>query len=204
MSPNQPPMPDLAAVATAMLELGRDLHLELSEAELSDRFLTTLARLFPARRIALRVLDPRTRDPARVYALGGELRPGLESDRVTIKESSVQKTRLKTAVAASARLRLDSRWDSPFSHVAAGFTVPLVASGELYGVLDRLAPLDVRFIEDLRMVLPVIFTSGFPETREERGVDLRVGQNFLRKPFRRDELAEVLRRSLHHTGLPAR
>ncbi len=136
MSPNQPPMPDLAAVATAMLELGRDLHLELSEAELSDRFLTTLARLFPARRIALRVLDPRTRDPARVYALGGELRPGLESDRVTIKESSVQKTRLKTAVAASARLRLDSRWDSPFSHVAAGFTVPLVASGELYGVLD--------------------------------------------------------------------
>jgi two-component system NtrC family sensor kinase len=136
MSPLVPPLPDLADVATAMLELGRDLHLELTEAELSDRFLTTLAQLFPARRIAMRVLDPRTREPARVYALGGDLRPGLESDRVTIKESSVQKTRLKTAVAASARLRLDSRWDSPFSHVAAGFAVPLVASGELYGVLD--------------------------------------------------------------------
>ncbi len=59
-------------------------------------------------------------------------------------------------------------------------------------------------VRQLRPDLPVIFTSGFPETREERGVELRVGQNFLRKPFRRDELAEVLRRSLHHTGLPAR
>ncbi len=136
MSPLAPPLPDLAHVAAAMLDLGRELHFELTEAELGDRFLTTLAGLFPARRIALRVLDPRTREPSRVYAMGGDLRPGLESDRVTIKESSVQKTRLKTAVAASARLRLDSRWDSPFSHVAAGFTVPLVASGELYGVLD--------------------------------------------------------------------
>jgi PAS domain S-box-containing protein len=136
MSPLSPPLPELADVAAAMLDLGRELHLELTEAELGDRFLTTLARLFPARRIALRVLDPRTREPARVYALGGELRPGLESERVTIKESSIQKTRMKTAVAASARLRLDNRWDSPFSHVAAGFVVPLVASGELYGVLD--------------------------------------------------------------------
>ena len=136
MSPAAPPLPELGDVAAAMLDLGRELHLELSEAELADRFLTTLAGLFPHRRIALRVLDPRTREPARVYALGGELRPGLESDRVTIKESAVEKTRLKTAVAASARLRLGTRWDSPFSHVAAGFTVPLVASGELYGVLD--------------------------------------------------------------------
>jgi two-component system, NtrC family, sensor kinase len=156
MSPLTPPLPALADVAAAMLELGRDLHLELTEAELGDRFLTTLAQLFPARRIALRVLDPRTRDPARVYALGGELRTGLESERVTIKESSVAKTRLKTAVAASARLRLDNRWDSPFTGVAAGFAIPLVASGELYGVLDVGYALGLDLsTSDEPLVLPV-------------------------------------------------
>ena len=156
MSPLAPPLPELADVAAAMLDLGRDLHLELTEAELVDRFLTTLAQLFPSRRIALRVLDPRTREPARVYALGGALRAGLESERVTIKESSVQKTRLKTAVAASARLRLDNRWDSPFTGVAAGFVVPLVASGELYGVLDVGYALghDLSAADEL-LVLPV-------------------------------------------------
>jgi len=151
-----PRQPDSGAVAVAMLELGRELHLELSETELSDRFLTTLANLFPDRRIAVRVLDPRTREPARVYSLGGELRSGLETERVTIKESSVGKTRLKTAVAASARLRLGTRWDSPFPHVAAGFAVPLVASGELYGLLDVGYPLGVDLSEvDEPVVLPV-------------------------------------------------
>ncbi len=150
------PLPDEAALAAAMLDLGRELHLELSEAELCDRFLTQLAVLFPDRRIAVRVLDPRTREPARVHALHGALRAGLETERVTIKESSIVKTRLKTAVAASARVRIGTRWDSPFAHVAAGFAVPLVASGELYGLLDVGYALGVdRAIEDEPLVLPV-------------------------------------------------
>ncbi|HVK75805.1 MAG TPA: ATP-binding protein [Kofleriaceae bacterium] len=152
----RPPLPDEGAVAAAMVDLGRELHLELSEAELCDRFLTRLAALFPERRIAVRVLDPRTREPARVYALHGALRPGLETERVTIKESSIAKTRLKTAVAASARIRIGARWDSPFAHVAAGFAVPLVASGELYGLLDVGYALGVdRAGDDEPLVLPV-------------------------------------------------
>lgn len=150
------PLPNQSAVAAVMLELGRELHLELSESELCDRFLARLATLFPDRRIAVRVLDPRTREPARIRVVGGTLRTGLASERVTIKESSIVKTRLKTAVCASARVHVASRWDSPFAEVAAGFAVPLVSSGELYGLLDVGYPLGVdRGSEDEPLVLPV-------------------------------------------------
>jgi len=144
------------AVASVMLELGRELHLELSEAALCDRFLQALASLFPDRLLAVRVVDLRATEEARAYVLGGALRPDLGRERITIKDSAVAKTRLKTAVAASARLRLSPRWDGPFPHVAVGFAVPLVAAGELYGVLDVGYPLGVdRVAVDEPLVLPI-------------------------------------------------
>ena len=144
------------AVASVMLELGRELHLELSEAALCDRFLQALAGLFPDRLLAVRVVDLRATEEARAYVLGGALRPDLGRERITIKDSAVAKTRLKTAVAASARLRLSPRWDGPFPHVAVGFAVPLVAAGELYGVLDVGYPLGVdRVAVDEPLVLPI-------------------------------------------------
>jgi PAS domain S-box-containing protein len=73
---------------------------------------------------------------ARVYCGTGNMRPGVDRDRLTFKRSSVDKTRLKTALAESARVRISDRWDCPFEGLAAGFAVPLVAAGELYGILD--------------------------------------------------------------------
>ncbi|HVV85205.1 MAG TPA: ATP-binding protein [Kofleriaceae bacterium] len=154
MTPGGCPRED--AVASAMLELGRELHLEQSEAALVDRFLQVLARLFPERLLAVRVVDLRSAEEARCYALGGALRPDLARERLTIKDSAVGKTRLKTAVAASARLRLSPRWESPFPHVGVGFAVPLVAGGELYGVLDVGYPIGLDLAAaDEPLVLPV-------------------------------------------------
>ncbi len=154
MSAGERPRED--AVASVMLELGRELHLELTEAELCDRFLRALAGLFPERLLAVRVVDLRTGEDARCYVLGGVLRPDIARERVTIKDTAVAKTRLKTAVAASARLRLSPRWDGPFPHVAVGFAVPLVAGGELYGVLDVGYPLGLDLVAvDEPLVLPV-------------------------------------------------
>jgi two-component system, NtrC family, sensor kinase len=71
---------------------------------------------------------------------------------------------MKSAVAASARVRIAPRWDSPFHHVAAGFAVPLVAGGELYGALDvgyaggsaeAVAAATSAMGEDERLVLPL-------------------------------------------------
>lgn len=145
-------------VVDAVLELGRHLHLEMDEADLIGRFLQVLARVLPERAFAVRVLDPRSTEPARCYAIGGELRPRVETEPLTLRESAITKSGLKSAVAASARLKQGARWDSPFHHVAAGFVVPLVAAGELYGALDvGYAPAvagQASLDDDDRVVLP--------------------------------------------------
>ncbi|MEZ4359520.1 MAG: ATP-binding protein [Kofleriaceae bacterium] len=133
---SEPRGPSSAAVLAAVTELSRHLHLELSESELVEHTLSALAPLFPDRMLALRVLDLRSGDPMRIYSRGGVLRPGLEGESLTIKDTAAGKTGLKSAVLASARLRTSGRWDSPFVGAMVGFAVPLVAAGELYGVLD--------------------------------------------------------------------
>jgi len=151
------PIPDAAAVATAMLALGGEVFQDDGEAELCQRFLTTLARLFPERLIAVRVLDPRTREPARVYTVGAPARDGLELEPISLKPSAVDKTRLHPAVVASARLRLAARWDSAFPHIAVGFVVPAVAAGELYGALDIGYPLGTQVVAaDEPLVIPLV------------------------------------------------
>ena len=116
--------------------LGRDVHLEMSEPAVVARFLETLSALFPERQFAIRAIDPRSPEKPRVYHRGGELRARIVEERITFRRSSVEKTGLKSAIVESAQVRVSERWFSPFVGVAHGFVVPLVASGELYGVLD--------------------------------------------------------------------
>lgn len=129
-------LPSARDLLDGVLTLSREVHLEMDEPALVERFLRTLATLFPGRAMAVRALDPRTAEGARCYVVGARLRPGVEGERITLKASSVHKTRLKSALRESARIRLRDRWDSPFPGIAHGFAVPLVASGEFYGVLD--------------------------------------------------------------------
>jgi PAS domain S-box-containing protein len=133
-------MPTAQEMLDGLTELGRDLHLEMQEEALVNRLIKTLQRLFPGRKLAIRVLDVRSMENARLYA-NSTVRAKVESERITVKKSSIEKTHLKRALAESARLKVGGRWDSPFPGTAAGFAVPLVASGELYGVLDVGYPL---------------------------------------------------------------
>jgi len=142
-APQELTTPSADALLAAVLELGREIHLEMDEPSLVDLFCRTMKRLFPCRFVAVRVVDILADDSARVYCATGGLRRGVDKERLTLKPSSVTKTRLKTALAESARLRISNRWDSPFEGTAAGFAVPLVAAGELYGVLDVGYPLGV-------------------------------------------------------------
>jgi PAS domain S-box-containing protein len=57
-------------------------------------------------------------------------------DAVALTEAALARAKLKSAVAASARLVVRERWDSPFTGIATGFATALAAGGELYGVLD--------------------------------------------------------------------
>ncbi len=150
-------MPSAHELLDAVFELSRELYLELDEGALVETFLAALAPRFPGRRFAVRVFDARTLELARCYGRGGELRAGIASERIRLKPSSVEKTRLKTALAASARVSIVEHWDSPFRDVAAGFTVPLVAAGELYGVFDVGYPLGCEACdEDEPLLLPFV------------------------------------------------
>src|SRR5262245_7883094 len=119
----------LHAIATEIPTTG-------SELALVERALEVLATLLPGRALCLRILDVRTREPARAYVRGAPLRDGVVREGVTLTDAALARARLKSAVAASARLLVRDRWDSPFTGMATGFAAPLAAAGELYGVLD--------------------------------------------------------------------
>ena len=135
--------PPAETLLGAVLELGREAHLEVSTDELVGRFLDVVGGLFPDRLLAVRVLDVRSTENARIFSRNASVRSEVIRERLRLKPSSVEKTRLKTAVASSARVVLTDRWESPFEGVAHGFAIPLVAAGELYGVLDVGYPLEL-------------------------------------------------------------
>ena len=128
--------PAVDAQLTALQALAAELPAITTEPALVERVLETMAQLLPGRALCVRVVDLRAREPARAYARGAPLRDNLTSEGVTISEVALARARLKSAVAASARLAVRDRWDSPFTGIATGVVLPLAAAGELYGVLD--------------------------------------------------------------------
>jgi PAS domain S-box-containing protein len=129
-----PPTPE--AELAALRELSNELGCATSEATLVERALDLLGQLLPGRALCVRVLDVRSREPAHGYARGAPMRNGALADGVTVTEAALARAKLKAAVAASARLVVRDRWDSPFTGIATGFALALAAGGELYGVLD--------------------------------------------------------------------
>jgi PAS domain S-box-containing protein len=129
-----PPTP--AAELTALRELATEVGSATSEAALVERALDLLGQMLPGRALCVRVLDVRSREPAHGYARGAPMRHGALADGVTLTEAALARARLKAAVAASARLVIRDRWDSPFTGIATGFALALAAGGELYGVID--------------------------------------------------------------------
>jgi PAS domain S-box-containing protein len=129
-----PPTPE--AELAALRELATELGSATSEPALVGRGLEILIRLLPGRALCVRVLDIRSGEPAHGYVRGAPMRPTAVAEPFTITEAQLARARLKAAVAASARLIVRDRWDSPFTGIATGFALPLAAGGELYGVLD--------------------------------------------------------------------
>jgi two-component system, NtrC family, sensor kinase len=129
-----PPAPD--AELAAFRAFATEVTIQTSEPALLGRALDILGTLLPGRALCVRVLDVRTREPAHGYPRGAPMRADALLASITITEAELARARLTSAVAASARLVVRDRWDSPFTGIATGFAIPLAAGGELYGVLD--------------------------------------------------------------------
>ena len=121
---------------TALHTLAVELSRATTEGQLVEKALDIIAGLLPGRALCIRVIDLRSREPVRAYVRGAPLRDGVDNEGITITEAALAAARLKSAVAASARLHVRERWDSPFTGIATGFAIPLATTGELYGVLD--------------------------------------------------------------------
>lgn len=124
-----------AAQLDTLRELGNELPQASSERVVVERMLNALEKLLPGRALAVRATDLRSRDPVRAYVRGAQLRD-VANEPIALPQDAIDRAKLKSAVAASAKLIARERWDSPFQGMATGFAIALAAGGEIYGVLD--------------------------------------------------------------------
>jgi PAS domain S-box-containing protein len=155
-APRRPlPRPTAARLLEGVLALGRDLHLGMDERALAERFLGALRELFPGRRFAIRLV-----------AAGGELTavaapaelarlpPAALAAPLALKRSSLAKTGLDPAHVAAGRVRLIDAAEPPLLGSASGFTIPLVAGGDVYGALDVAYP-EGAGVDDEPVLIPI-------------------------------------------------
>ncbi|MEO6951817.1 MAG: ATP-binding protein [Polyangia bacterium] len=152
----KPPKP--AAVMTAAFELARELSLDLREEELVGTFASALAKLLPGRRLCLRVIDPRLLSLTSLVA-NGPVPERLREAPLVVKRSALRQTRLPDAITLSGRVVVSDAYESVFPQSTArggGFSVPLVASAELFGLLNVEYPDETQLaISDERVVIPL-------------------------------------------------
>jgi len=142
--------PSQEAAMQAALELSRQLSLEVREEELVGTFASTLSALLPGRYLCLRVVDPHTLVLTSLIS-DGPLSAGdmaMHAVPLCIKRSALRRTRLADAVAQSQRIRVLDGYERVFRDSAGGFSVPLVASGEMFGLLNVEYPPPFDLSED--------------------------------------------------------
>jgi PAS domain S-box-containing protein len=150
------PRPTAARLLEGVLALGRDIHLDMDESELAHRFLYAIEDLFPGRIVALRLREGQTGRGLTVCSEGATLRPQVLAGPLVLKRSSVNKTKLSSSVIRSGQVRLVDVPPPIFEETERGFSVPLVANGELYGVLDVAYPPGSDLsAEDEPLLLPI-------------------------------------------------
>jgi two-component system, NtrC family, sensor kinase len=142
--------PPHEAVMQAGFELSRHLSLEVREEELIGTFASTLGGLFPGRYLCLRVVDPRTLALTSMIS-DGPLAAGviaMQAAPLGVKRSALRRTRLSDAVTRSQRLRVVDSYEPVFADSTGGFSVPLVASGDIFGLLNVEYPPPFDLSED--------------------------------------------------------
>ncbi len=117
--------------------LAKELSLELREEELVGTFAGALRRLLPGRLMCLRVVDPRTLQLTSMIADGKLAHgPSMRQAPLGLKRSALRRTRLPEGITASGHVQVLDAYAAVFAESESGFSVPLVASGELFGLLN--------------------------------------------------------------------
>ncbi|MBX5481094.1 MAG: PAS domain S-box protein [Myxococcaceae bacterium] len=136
-----------------LLELGRQVAGATSEEELVAVVADAVKRLFPQRHFCIRIADHRTRGLTSLYA-EGRLRDG-DREVMVLKRSALKKIHLDAAAIDEKRVKLiDGQAPLLFENTVRGISAPLVASGQLFGMINVEYPegLDADLVVDERLL----------------------------------------------------
>jgi PAS domain S-box-containing protein len=155
------------------LEVSRETLLAADEAEVVELFARALRRLLPGRRYCVRVVDPKT---LRVTSMAwdGPHEP-RDPDTLKFKRSAFVKMGLPEALMSSSRVQILDRYEAVFEAAQEGLAMPLVAAGQLFGLVNLEYP------------------PGFPARREEDGLLLRPLANQISLVLRNVKLLQETR-----------
>ncbi|HEY8211179.1 MAG TPA: ATP-binding protein [Myxococcaceae bacterium] len=125
-----------AEVEQTLLELGREVAGSASEEELVAVVARGVKALFPGRSFCVRIADQRTLQLTSLYA-EGRLAEGAASDVMVIKRVAAEKTNLQASALPPDRVKLiEDEVPLMFQGTTRALGAPLVASGQLFGVLN--------------------------------------------------------------------
>ncbi|HYV46388.1 MAG TPA: ATP-binding protein [Myxococcaceae bacterium] len=124
-----------AEVEQTLLELGREVAGSASEEELVAVVARGVKALFPGRSFCVRIADQRTLQLTSLYA-EGRLADGA-SDVMVFKRVAAEKTNLHVSTLPPERVKvIDDEVPLMFQGTSRSLCAPLVASGQLFGVIN--------------------------------------------------------------------
>jgi two-component system NtrC family sensor kinase len=127
--------PSAQHVLEVVFALARETSLDRDPEELCGRFMRAICELFPGRAVCLRVVDPASLALTALFA-EGDLRGDAAELPLAMRRSALTKTMLTPRITTSSRVRLLDDYEPLFHGTSAGLSIPLVASGRLFGMLN--------------------------------------------------------------------
>ncbi len=125
-----------------LLDLGRSVAEVGSEEELVAAVARGVKELFPGRAFCIRIIDARTGGLTSLYA-EGRLKEGSREPLV-LKRTAVEKMHLTAASIPVGKVVVAALVPLLFEGSTGGVSAPLVASGQLYGVINLEYPASLR------------------------------------------------------------
>jgi PAS domain S-box-containing protein len=116
------------------LEVSREMLLASDESEVIDLLARAVRRLLPGRRFCVRFVDPK------LHLLTSHRWEGPEEPRdieiLRFKRSAFVKMGLPDALMRSPRVRILDHYEPVFPGTREGLAMPLVAGGQLFGLIN--------------------------------------------------------------------
>ena len=127
----EPPSAD--EVLFKVLELNRQVRVEMQDEAIVHVYVTALRDMFPRRRIAVRLLSPQTGELALVYATGRLAAHRREA--ISLSREAVQRHELEADEVVGGGTEVVTHYVPIFDEAGDGFDIPLVQAGAFVGVM---------------------------------------------------------------------